>query len=80
MLPVQAMAEEPGIRTQELRQEPTGLPLQTLQWVGRSICGAPDAFDLHPEVEALLKARRCFTQPLYLVLWMPQGGAECRQC
>ena len=55
----QAMAEEPGIRAQEARQEPTGLPLHTLQWVGRSICTTPPHFDLHPEVDALLKSRRC---------------------
>ena len=62
----QALAEEPGIRAQEARQEPTGLPLQTLQWVGQSICTTPPDFELHPEVDALLKSRRCFpphTQP-----------------
>ncbi len=57
----QALAEEPGIRTQEARQEPTGLPLQTLQWVGQSICNVPSGFTLHPEVDALLKSRRCFS-------------------
>lgn len=45
---------------QEARQEPTGLPLQTLQWVGQSICNVPSGFTLHPEVDALLKSRRCF--------------------
>ena len=55
----QALAEEPGIRAQEARQEPTGLPLQTLQWVGQSICTALPEFQLHPEVDALLKSRRC---------------------
>ena len=54
----QALAEEPGIRPQEARQEPTGLPLQTLQWVGQSICTTPPDFELHPEVDALLKSRR----------------------
>jgi hypothetical protein len=56
----QALAEEPGIRTQEARQEPTGLPLQTLQWVGQSICNVPSGFTLHPEVDALLRSRRYF--------------------
>lgn len=40
-------------------QEPTGLPLPTLQWVGRSIASVPPAFHLHPEVERLLEVRKC---------------------
>ncbi|CAL5220687.1 g2736 [Coccomyxa viridis] len=59
---LQALAEEPGIRAQEARQEPTGLPLQTLQWVGQSICTALPEFQLHPEVDALLKSRRAMVE------------------
>ena len=43
----------------EPRQEPTGLPLPTLQWVGRSIAAVSNAFHLHPEVGRLLDARKC---------------------
>ena len=42
----------------EPRQEPTGLPLATLQWVGRSIATVPKGFSLHPEVQRMLDARR----------------------
>ena len=42
----------------EPRQEPTGLPLPTLQWVGRSIASVPVGFHLHPEVERLLEDRK----------------------
>lgn len=31
-------------------QEPTGLPLMTLQRVGRAICRVPDGFNCHPDV------------------------------
>lgn len=48
----------------EPRQEPTGLPLPTLQWVGRSIASVPAGFDLHPEVERLLDNRKCAGVPL----------------
>ena len=54
----QAIASEPGSACQEPVQEPTGLPLATLQWVGRSICRTPAGFTLHPEVERLCQARR----------------------
>ncbi len=42
----------------ELRQEPTGLPLATLQWVGRSMADVPAGFALHADVQRLLAARR----------------------
>jgi 2-oxoglutarate dehydrogenase complex dehydrogenase (E1) component-like enzyme len=42
----------------ELRQEPTGLPLATLQWVGRSMSNVPDGFALHADIQRLLAARR----------------------
>ena len=61
------MAAEPGSSSrQEPLQEPTGLPLATLQWVGRSICSTPPGFTLHPELERLFQARRCgcFSLPL----------------
>lgn len=32
------------------RQEPTGLPLTTLQRVGTAICNLPDGFNPHPDV------------------------------
>ena len=49
---------EAGDGNPEPRQEPTGLPLATLQWVGRSMCSVPDGFSLHPDVDKLLAARR----------------------
>ncbi len=54
----QAIASEPGAARQEPVQEPTGLPLATLQWVGRSIARTPPDFTLHPEVDRLCQARR----------------------
>ena len=54
----QAIASEPGGARQEPVQEPTGLPLATLQWVGRSIARTPPEFTLHPEVARLCQARR----------------------
>ncbi len=54
----QAMASEPSIRrAPEPKQEPTGLPLATLQWVGRSVCAAPADFSRHPEVDRLCASR-----------------------
>jgi 2-oxoglutarate dehydrogenase complex dehydrogenase (E1) component-like enzyme len=32
------------------QQEPTGLPLMTLQRVGRAICSTPPGFNAHPDV------------------------------
>jgi 2-oxoglutarate dehydrogenase complex dehydrogenase (E1) component-like enzyme len=40
------------------QQEPTGLPLITLQRVGQACCRPPPGFELHPDVAALLAARR----------------------
>lgn len=48
-----------GSGNPEPRQEPTGLPLATLQWTGRSICAVPDGFATHPDIHGLLSARRC---------------------
>ncbi len=48
-----------GSASIEPRQEPTGLPMPTLQWVGRSIATVPQGFSLHPEVRRMLDARRC---------------------
>lgn len=39
-------------------QEPTGLPLATLQRVGTAICQPPPGFALHPDVAQLLDQRR----------------------
>ncbi len=41
-----------------MRQEPTGLPLPTLQWVGQSICRIPGGFQVHPAVQRMLDNRR----------------------
>jgi 2-oxoglutarate dehydrogenase complex dehydrogenase (E1) component-like enzyme len=49
-------AEDPA------QQEPTGLPLITLQRVGRAACQAPPGFSLHPEVQSLLSARRAMVE------------------
>ena len=32
-------------------QEPTGLPLSTLQWVGQQVCRFPQSFQLDPDVQ-----------------------------
>jgi 2-oxoglutarate dehydrogenase complex dehydrogenase (E1) component-like enzyme len=53
---MQALARRDGGAS--TRQEPTGLPLATLQRVGAAICSTPSAFDAHPAVAALLEARR----------------------
>ena len=39
-------------------EEKTGLPLGTLQWVGRRLCALPHGFGAHPDVVALLDKRR----------------------
>jgi 2-oxoglutarate dehydrogenase E1 component len=40
------------------RQEPTGLPLDTLRWVGRRVTSLPPGFEPTPSVAAALAARR----------------------
>eukprot|EP00803_Ostreobium_quekettii_P007935 evm.model.scf_3304.2 EVM.evm.TU.scf_3304.2 scf_3304:5531-14070(-) len=40
------------------RQEPTGLPIKTLQLVGEQSCQPPEDFQLHPQVKKMLEARR----------------------
>ena len=47
-----------GSGNPEPRQEPTGLPLATLQWTGRSMCAVPGGFSTHPDIHGLLSARR----------------------
>jgi len=42
----------------EQRQEPTGLPLSTLKWMGRAIATLPPNFEAHPSVQKLSEARR----------------------
>lgn len=43
------------------RSEPTGLPLETLRWVGRAITTPPQGFTPTPQAAAVLEARRaCF--------------------
>jgi hypothetical protein len=39
-------------------QEPTGLPLTTLQRVGQAICKVPPGFNAHPEVRHSLACRQ----------------------
>lgn len=41
------------------RQEPTGLPLPTLSWLGSALCTLPPDFTPHHHVEKLLQRRRC---------------------
>lgn len=41
-----------------LHQEATGLPLPTLQWVGRTASHIPPGFTAHPAVARLMEARR----------------------
>eukprot|EP00879_Flechtneria_rotunda_P017667 GHRR01018519.1.p1 GENE.GHRR01018519.1~~GHRR01018519.1.p1 ORF type:complete len:632 (+),score=225.54 GHRR01018519.1:2874-4769(+) len=43
---------------EDYRQEPTGLPLTTLQRVGQAICTLPEGFNCHQDVATLLVARR----------------------
>lgn len=53
---VQAVGDGVGIH--EARQEPTGLPLPTLQWVGRRAAGLPPGFTPHPFISKLCASRR----------------------
>ena len=53
---MQAVLLEPGHHSG--RQEPTGLPLPTLQWVGRSLCDVPENFTLHPQIASFVSSRR----------------------
>lgn len=39
-------------------QEPTGLPVQTLQWMGRQLTRLPEGFTPHPAIAKLMGARR----------------------
>lgn len=41
----------------QFNQEPTGLPIRTLQFVGSQICQLPPNFKAHPEVSKLLEKR-----------------------
>jgi 2-oxoglutarate dehydrogenase complex dehydrogenase (E1) component-like enzyme len=40
----------PGAAEGDPTQEPTGLPLTTLQRVGNAICKVPEGFNCHPDV------------------------------
>ncbi len=53
-----------------LHQEATGLPLPTLQWVGRTASHIPDGFTAHPSVVKMMETRRyCMcTYCIYCVL------------
>jgi hypothetical protein len=43
---------------QEAGQYKTGLPIETIQQVGRQLTNLPDGFHAHPDVERLLEKRR----------------------
>ena len=52
-----------GGHQQKLRQrsEPTGLPIETLRWVGRAMTSPPRGFEPTPQARAVLESRRlCF--------------------
>ena len=52
------------------RSEPTGLPVETLRWVGRAITTPPRGFTPTPQALTVLEARRrCFKEP---------GGEDAR--
>jgi hypothetical protein len=53
----QALAEG-GTEAFKWQQEPTGLPLETLQWVGTSICNIPQGFEVHKAIAARMDCRR----------------------
>ncbi|WIA12981.1 hypothetical protein OEZ85_006593, partial [Tetradesmus obliquus] len=53
-----ALMSAPGGAEGDPTQEPTGLPLTTLQRVGNAICEVPQGFNCHPDVVELLAARR----------------------
>ncbi|KAL3139978.1 hypothetical protein ABBQ38_004265 [Trebouxia sp. C0009 RCD-2024] len=44
------------------RQEPTGLPLPTLAWLGNAVCDLPTGFTPHQHTEKLLQKRRQMCQ------------------
>jgi hypothetical protein len=44
------------------RQEPTGLPLDTLQRVGQALSQPPPNFQLHPDMVKLVAARKAMVQ------------------
>ena len=54
---LQAVGDGAGI---EARQEPTGLPLATLQWVGITgcVCSEYRQFDMHRPAEGTLRIGR----------------------
>ena len=39
-------------------QEPTGLPLPTLAWLGSAVCNLPTDFTPHQHIQKLLQKRR----------------------
>eukprot|EP00873_Tetraselmis_striata_P040829 jgi/Tetstr1/461093/TSEL_006236.t1 len=50
--------EEGGTQMVAQEQEPTGLPVQTLQWMGRQLTRLPEGFTPHPAIAKLMGARR----------------------
>jgi hypothetical protein len=57
---VQAVAEEAG--PVAAQQEPTGLPLVTLQRAGTALSQPPGDFRLHPDMGRLMAARGVMVQ------------------
>lgn len=64
------------------QQEPTGLPLPTLQWVGQSICQPRPGAAVHPAVTRLMQNRRhvsctsCLSTPVFATYMWLQGLAS----
>ena len=48
-------------------QEPTGLPLLTLAWLGNAVCDLPTDFTPHQHTQKLLQRRRYATQAHHLL-------------
>lgn len=57
------------------RQEPTGLPLDTLQRVGQALSQPPPNFQLHPDMAKLVAARKAMVQ--VRGWWWLRGQAVC---
>ena len=72
--PLMQALRDAGSSNPEPRQEPTGLPLATLQWTGRSMCAVPDGFATHPDIHGLLSARRCAARMCTVKCSMQHAG------
>jgi 2-oxoglutarate dehydrogenase E1 component len=54
----EANGEDSGDGAADAGQYKTGLPLETIQQVGRQLTDVPEGFTPHPDVEKLLARRR----------------------